>query len=304
MTQSRPNGRSSAAGKSAPPTSRRSARQQRLANREANRALSRAGTSGFSGGGLGTLMLWTAIAIVVGIVVIGGAYVLTNKPAGGTAYGSPIPARVVTSTDVPSSGQTLGYTDAKLTVDVYSDFQCPNCLAFALETEPTLVDKYVKTHKIKIVYRDFLVIDGNTGGHESLDAANAARCAADQGKFWAYHDVLYANQHRENSGAFTKDRLKTMGGLIGLDMSTFGTCVDNGQHNSEIQTAQSSVPNDAQGTPSVYVAGKLVAQFDEASISAAIEAILNPASPSPSAAATPSASAAPTATVAPTASPS
>jgi protein-disulfide isomerase len=302
MSQSRPNGRPSAPGKSVPPTSRRSARQQRLANREANRALSRAGTSGSSGGGLGTLMLWTAIAIVIGVVVIGGAYMLTSKSSNGSSYGSPIPARVVTSTDVPTSGQTLGYTDAKLTVDVYSDFQCPNCLAFALETEPTLVDKYVKTHKIKIVYRDFLVIDGNTGGHESLDAANAARCAADQGKFWLYHDVLYANQHREGSGAFTKDRLKTMGGLIGLDMSTFGTCVDNGQHNAEIQTAQTSVPTDAQGTPAVYVVGKLVANFDTATISAAIDAALNPASPSPSVAATPSASAA--ATGAPTASPS
>ena len=98
--------------------------------------------------------------------------------------------------------------------------------------------------------------------------------------------------------------LKTMGSLIGLDANTFGTCVDNGQHNSEIQTAQSSVPNDAQGTPAIYIAGKLVAQFDLATISAAIDAALNPASPSPSAAATPSASVAPTATVAPTASPS
>jgi len=87
MPQSSQTGRPKPTGKGAPPTSRRSARQQRLANREANRALTRAGTSGSSGGGFGGIMLWTAIAIVIGAVVIGGAFVLTNK-SGGTPRGA------------------------------------------------------------------------------------------------------------------------------------------------------------------------------------------------------------------------
>jgi protein-disulfide isomerase len=315
MTQSRPNGRPSPAGKSAPPTSRRSARQQRLANREANRALARAGTSGTSGGGLGGIMLWTAIAIVIGVVVIGGAFVLTSKP-GAVALGSPIAPHVATPTGIPENGRTLGSADAKVTIDAYEDFRCTACYDFTMTTEPQLVDNYLKTGKARLVYHDFLVIDAKQpGSTESRDAANAGLCANDQGKFWALYDWLFTNQSpREAPGAFTLDRLVEIGKDAGLDPTTFEPCVRNGTHLTEVQSEQTAVPSDAGGTPAIYVNGKLtvdasgVSDASYATISAAIDAVLNPASPSPSASASasaaPSATGAATSTVAPTASPS
>jgi protein-disulfide isomerase len=266
-----------------PASSRRSARQQRLANREANRQFARAGTRGGSvGGDLGGLLLWTIAAVVVGVVVIGGAWMLTQQPSA-DKLASPIAPRILTPSDIPSSGSTLGNPDAPITIDLYSDFQCPYCQRFALEIEPKLVDEYVRTGKAKIVFHDFIVADQYTGGtSESLDASNAARCAADQGKWWRFHDWLYANQFGENVGSFTEDRLKAIGAQAGLDTARFDQCVDSGQHDSEIQAAQGQIPEEVTGSPTILVNGKKAASYALADVEALVEEVLNP-SPSPSA---------------------
>jgi protein-disulfide isomerase len=256
-------------------------------------------------------MLWTAIALVIGAVVIGGAYLLTSKPSNGTALGSPIAPHVTTPANVPSSGLTLGSADAKVTIDVWEDYRCTACFAFTTEIEPTVVTDLVATGKAKIVYHDLIVIDGQPGHEdetESRDAANAARCANDQVKFWPVHDWLFANQSpRELAGSFTIDRLVAIGSAAGLDMSIYEPCVRNGTHNAEVLAEQGAAPADATSTPSIYVGGKIVVNSQNSQliptaddVAAAVNAVLNPASPSPSASA--AASASPTA--APTASPS
>jgi protein-disulfide isomerase len=313
MSSNRPN----PTAKNAPPTSRRSARQRRLANREENRRLSRASTSGSSGSSLQTLTLWTVVALIVGAVVIGGAYLLTRS-SNAAPTGSPIAPSVTTPTNIAQSDRTLGDASAKVTVDVWEDFRCTGCFAFRTEIEPTVVEKYVATGKAKIVYHDFLTID-QPGQTESRDAANAARCAAAQGKFWVMHDWLFANQSpRELAGAFTIDRLVAIGKAAGMDMSTFEPCVRNGTYNAQVAAEMSSAPSSIASTPSIFVDGKLVTDPTNAQlipsadiIGAAIDAALSPsASPSASAStgasATPAASvtAAPTATTAPSASPS
>ena len=84
----------------------------------------------------------------------------------------------------------------------YSDFQCPYCGKFARETEKTLIKKYVDTGVLRIEWRDFPYL-----GDESVLSAHAARAAAEQGKFWEYHDALYAKQFPPNSGQLTKSHL-------------------------------------------------------------------------------------------------
>jgi protein-disulfide isomerase len=300
MTSNRPNGRSTSSG-SVPPTSRRSARQQRLANREANRALARAGTRGGSGGPGGGLILYTVIAVVIAAVVIGGAIYLTNNnnsKAPGQPLGTPVaPApSVMTPASIPSNGQTLGNANAPHTIDLYEDFQCPICRDYTHDVEPQVVANYVATGKAKMVWHDLLVIDSNTGGHESLDAANAARCAADQGQFWLYHDWLYANQYSEGSGAFTLDRLKMIGQAAGIkDLATFDTCVDNGTHDADIRAE--TAPSGVTATPTMIIdGGTPFTPSDYATVSAALDKALG-ISPSPSAgaSASPAASASGTA---------
>jgi protein-disulfide isomerase len=249
-------------------------------------------------------MMYTIIAVAIAAIVIAGAFILTNqgkaKPPPGS-LNAPV-GSALTPKSIPASGLTLGNADAKHTIDVYSDFQCPYCRDFSVDTEPQVVANYVATGKAKLVWHDLVIIDKNVGGTESLDAANAARCAYDQGMFWPYHDWLYANQYSEGSGAFSKDRLKTVGQMVGIpDLNKFNSCVDSGTHNTDI--TNESAASGYTSTPTILVDGTVLSGFDYGTISAALDTALG-VTPSPSAGASASASSAPTATPAPSASPS
>ena len=286
MTSNRPSGRPSS-GAGVPPTSRRSARQQRLANREANRALSRASTRGSSGSNRSFLLI-TVGALAVAAVVIAGALFLTGQKAPVKPFTGPIAPipSVGTPASIPFDGRTLGNANAPHTMDMWEDFQCTACYAFTIDVEPQVVTNYVATGKLKLVYHDLLTIDSQVAGEtESLDAANAALCATDQGQFWPYHDWLFANQYSENSGAFTKDRLKSIAQSAGIkDLTTFNTCVDNGTHNADVVTEQSQTTSTS--TPTLIVDGGTPISFDGTytSVSSVIDAALGVnASPSPGA---------------------
>jgi protein-disulfide isomerase len=259
MTSNKKPGKpSSSAKNAAQPTTRRSARQERLA-RAGARDLRTAGTRG--GTGSPSIVLWSGIAIVFGLVVIVAAIVLTQKPSSSpTNFTAPL-ANVTTPSDLPVSGLTLGKPDAPVTVDLYSDFRCTGCGSFVKNLEPKLVSDFVAAGKVKLVYHDYMIIDGD-GTTASRDAANAARCAADEGKFWTYHDWLFANQAaNEAASAFTIDRLIGIGKAAGIDSSTFESCVKQGTHNAEAAADMSSAPAALKAkpsTPTVFVAGKIV----------------------------------------------
>lgn len=74
---------------------------------------------------------------------------------------------------------------------------------------------------MRIVWHDFAWI-----GPESRQAAQAARCAGKQDRFWEYHDHLFQNQRGENRGQFSAANLKAFAGTLGLDAPTFGSCLD------------------------------------------------------------------------------
>ena len=306
MSSNRPSGRPSQ-GNGTPPTSRRSARQERLASRDASRSLARANTRGAGGGGMSSLLVYSVAAVVIAVVVIGGAILLTSGkggPAGGDLASpvAPQPSNL-TPASVPANGLTLGDPNAAHTIDIWEDFQCPNCRNFAFTEEPQLITNYVANGKAKLVWHDWIIIDAGTGGHESLDAANAARCANDQGKFWLFHDWLFTNQYSEGSGAFTKDRLKAIGAQMGgLDLAKFDSCVDNGTHNQDVKNQSAKPPAGASGTPTVVVDGTLVASYDYATVAAALDKALG-VTPSPSVSASASASAGASASAVPSASP-
>jgi protein-disulfide isomerase len=96
-------------------------------------------------------------------------------------------------------------------------------------------------------------------GQESRDAANAARCAGDQGKFWEFHDLLYRNQAGENSGAFSRDRLKALGATLGLEPGAFGGCVDSGTHGGAVQADFATTHSlGMNGTPTFIIGGQRI----------------------------------------------
>ena len=148
----------------------------------------------------------------------------------------------------------LGEEKAKVAIVEFGDYQCPFCGRFFQQTEPMIREQYVKTGQAKFIWRDFAFL-----GPESFWAAEAARCANDQSKFWQYHDILFNRQNGENQGVFNKDNLKKFAGELGLDQTVFDTCLDSGQHTQAVKDdTDSGRLAGVSGTPATFVNGQIV----------------------------------------------
>jgi protein-disulfide isomerase len=215
--------------------------------------------------------------VLVGVLVV-GFLVLQNRAPTTIAE----PAK--TTSPTLARGRTLGVAAAPVKLDVWSDFQCPGCLQFWTSIEPNIVSTFVASGQVQLVYHDFTFI-----GPESLAAAVGANCADKQGKFWPYHDLLYANQGNENSGAFSQDRLASMAVQAGLDSTAWTTCIADPAVSQAVkdETAAGQKAG-VKGTPTLFVNGTNLPSFGYEVVSAAIRTALAAASPggSPSASAT------------------
>jgi protein-disulfide isomerase len=201
------------------------------------------------------MVLFTAAALIVGLVIVG--FMLLTRPAAPSVAdlippGSEIPAGAV------ADGRTLGSPSAKVTVEIWSDFQCPACMDFATLIEPPTISTYVVQGKVRLVYHDaaFQGAKVNRTYDESVEAAAAARCAADQGMFWQMHNWLFANWNGENEYAFTADRLRAMATAAGLDLTTYDTCMATGDQQAAVrsETASTATAGITQ-TPTLIVNG-------------------------------------------------
>ncbi|MBI4036625.1 thioredoxin domain-containing protein [Candidatus Daviesbacteria bacterium] len=85
----------------------------------------------------------------------------------------------------------LGSAAAKVTLIEFSDYQCPFCERYFTQTEGQIKKEYIDTGKVKFYYRDYPLSQIHPGAQK---AAEAARCAGDQGKYWEYHDLIFQNQ--------------------------------------------------------------------------------------------------------------
>ncbi len=118
--------------------------------------------------------------------------------------------------------------------------------------EPALIKQYVDSGQVSFVYKHAAFL-----GQESIWAAQASECAADQGKFWEYHDQLFSHQSGENQGAFTKDKLLAIAQQMGLDMGKFEPCLKNDQTLDRVQSdIRESQQARVQGTPTFFINGK------------------------------------------------
>ena len=148
-----------------------------------------------------------------------------------SAQGSQSPSNSAASADspattqkvnVPLSNNIVGSANAPVTMIEYSDFQCPFCGRFQRDVYPKVYANYIKTGKVKFVYKNFAFL-----GQGSTQAAVAAECAADQGKFWEYHDKVFASQNGENQGVFGIANLVKFAEELKLDKAKFEDCVTN-----------------------------------------------------------------------------
>jgi protein-disulfide isomerase len=202
-------------------------------------------------------------AVGVGLAGLVAFAVLSAPPAAEEVNAPAIPAPAELA-----DGMALGPAEAPLTIELWSDFQCPACGAFTRQVEPLVIDEYVRPGRVRLVYRDFAFL-----GQESIDAAVAARCAARSGRFWQFHDYLFANQEGENQGAFNQSRLELIASAVGLDLATFRACQDDptlAQAVAAERSAGQAVP--VSSTPTLMVGDeKIVGVPAWADLQAAIE---------------------------------
>ena len=119
----------------------------------------------------------------------------------------------------------LGDENAPLTLIEFGDYQCTYCKKFFRETVESILINYVETGKVKMLFKDFIVVDGVVGGNDSMNAANAAHCANDQGMFWQFHSTLYNNWAGEGTGWISSEQLNKFANTLELDMNEFSNCV-------------------------------------------------------------------------------
>lgn len=171
------------------------------------------------------------------------------------------------------TGSVAGSPDAKVVVLDFSDFQCPHCKSWYENIEPRLRAEFVDTGKVRLDYKHFLVIS-----KESEYAANASECAAEQGLFWPYHDLLFAQQGLQGRDTVSPSNLKRLGAQItGLDTGRFNACVDSNKYQELVyRDVQDGNNLGVTATPTIFVNGtKVEASQDYNAIKAAIEAALS-----------------------------
>jgi protein-disulfide isomerase len=211
-----------------------------------------------------------AAAVIAAIALIGVANLLRGDD-NNTSSNTPIDIPEHTA---PADGTTLGNADAPVTIYEYSDFQCPYCRVAAAEIVPRLDTEYLATGKAKLIFKIMAFI-----GQESRWAAEAALCAGEQGKFWEYHNKLYEEQNGENKGTFVVENLKRFAQEIGLNEGDFNTCLDAEKYAAQIADGMDEATNRGVNSTPTFFVGQTQVDTNFDAIAKAIEAVLNPPTP-------------------------
>lgn len=156
----------------------------------------------------------------------------------------------------PLAARTKGRADAPITLFEMSDFQCPFCRGFALETMPALDSEYVRTGKVRFIYVNFPL----TRLHPNAQAAaELGVCAARQGKFWPMHDLLFRHQTQWAGLANPLSFFLALGDSVRLDRPRLTRCVTERAAQAEVDADATSSANAGAGaTPTFYVEKLLV----------------------------------------------
>lgn len=176
-------------------------------------------------------------------------------PAPKTAAASGRKRVVLGEVDLTEIGYDKGDPKAPVTVVNFSDFGCPYCAQFSLQTYPALEREYIATGKVYFKYVPFVMGMFPNGDK----AARASECAADQGKFWEMHDRIYAAQKTWKQARDPWPAFAALAEKEGLDVKTFTHCAND--HRTEPRTRRASRAADELGvraTPSFAINGRAV----------------------------------------------
>lgn len=200
--------------------------------------------------------LFAILVVALQLAACGGS---TNASS---PVATPTKTTALAAQAAPITNLSMGSADAKVVLATFEDFQCPYCLQFTTQIEPTLIKEYVDTGKIRFEYHNYTIL-----GAESTNAAIGAVCAGEQDKFWPYHDRLFqielaAGQlqgEKLNAGRFTDAALAGVATDLGLDRSKFDTCYADPASAQAIKADVALATSlKLQGTPTFTLNGKVV----------------------------------------------
>ena len=194
-------------------------------------------------------IFWIAIGLGVALIVALAAigYASSQRRQAPASSAQSIDQR----TGQPVERTAIGDPNAPVLVETYEDFLCPHCADFTFELGPVLLD-LVKEGKVRWEYK-YRVI----GGSDSLTANMAAECAADQGKFWEYHEELFRRIEENGKVAIFPNSLKKLAADLGLDTERFDQCLDSKQHLQDVQKIdRAAADRGINGTPTIFINGQ------------------------------------------------
>jgi len=220
---------------------------------------------------------WIVLAMVLLVVITGVVFSMmsqNNKESVSLSAldGQSLKPAIVSTIDAENGSAITFNAGLPKVIDIWEDPQCPVCKSFEDsigEYVNTLIREKQATVRFHVL--SFL-------GDESVRAANAAFCAADEGQYLDFHSAIYAVQSQnENSGFWSNETLVSMGKKIGITSTKFADCVTKGQKVDLVQANLDSMSKyGVQGTPTVFINGKLwqrqTPNFDLGEFRTAVEA--------------------------------
>jgi protein-disulfide isomerase len=187
---------------------------------------------------------WVLLGVIAAVAVLASGLILvavqaTKKP--------------IEATDRIGDGMAWGPAGAPVTILDFSDFGCSHCGTFALNQGERLRAEYEQTGKVRFEFKPFVLNWDTTAA-----PANAAACAAEQGKFWDYHDALFVRQG-SSSQAFAPASLKAYAAELGLDATSFNRCVDQKEQYGLLQDIGAEArARGVNATPTFFVNDKKI----------------------------------------------
>lgn len=195
------------------------------------------------------LVLVTGVAVLIGIAIIAFARPPASTP---DTLVEPPTSYAANLTD----GDVLGSATAPVVMQVYADFQCPACRLFVVNELPSLVKDFVEPGTLRIEAHDIDIL-GTGSPNESLELAVGAACAAEQDRYWQFHDLVFWNQRRENKGDYTASFIASLATAADVDQSAWEACIARNDVRAGIDTATRTALNAGiNQTPTLVINGQ------------------------------------------------
>lgn len=159
-------------------------------------------------------------------------------------------AKLLVSTD---DDPMIGDPDAPVTIVEFSDFECPFCARFHQQTLPSIMQNYIDTGMVNMVYRDFPL---DSIHPNAIITHMAAECADEQSMFWPYHDMLFERQEEWNNldAQGVADKIVVYALDLSLDIGAFASCMEDPATSQEVyHDRQEGIAYGVTGTPAFFI---------------------------------------------------